>query len=557
MHGYFMNKVDVKGVLNSLSEEVDSITDPKVKSVIKILFNLVEALASENNQLHVENQRLRDENNRLKGEQGKPEIRKQSQSKQDFSSEKERKKKNKKKRKKSKKKGKLKIDRVETLKIDKSQLPSDAKFKGHQSVVVQDIMLKTDNVEFKKEVYYSPSLNKTFMAPLPKGYQGGFGPFIKTLVINLHQTMTEPAILDLLITHGVKISAATVSRMVTDNQDAFHQEKNAIVEAGIQSSHYQQMDDTGARVNGQNCYTHILCNPFFTAYFTRKNKARLTIIGILTQGNVTFCFNESSYALMEQMKLSGKILALLKQCFPQENMDRKEANAFLKRLFPDPKRYTTSRQIILDATAIIAYRQLPNAVQILLTDDAPQYNQITDDSASCWIHDGRHYKKLVPIVDLHRKELEIFLSIYWEFYHRLLDYKEAPTFKDAKKLSNEFDVIFSIKADYDLLNERIEKTKVKKDTLLLVLKSPEIPLHNNASELGARKQARYRDISLQTQNLKGTESKDTFMTITETAKKLCVNTFNYIYDRVSGKCEMPSLAELISIKANDLRYNTS
>jgi hypothetical protein len=90
-----------------------------------------------------------------------------------------------------------------------------------------------------------------------------------------------------------------------------------------------------------------------------------------------------------------------------------------------------------------------------------------------------------------------------------------------------------------------------------VLKYPQIPLHNNASELGARKQARYRDISLHTQNLKGTQSKDTFMTITETAKKLCVNTFNYIYDRICGICEMPSLAELIALKANGFVYNTS
>jgi len=42
-----------------------------------------------------------------------------------------------------------------------------------------------------------------------------------------------------------------------------------------------------------------------------------------------------------------------------------------------------------------------------------------------------------------------------------------------------------------------------------------------------------------------TKAKDTLMTIIETAKKLGVNTFKYIYDRISGKYAMASLADLI------------
>ena len=80
---------------------------------------------------------------------------------------------------------------------------------------------------------------------------------------------------------------------------------------------------------------------------------------------------------------------------------------------------------------------------------------------------------------------------------------------------------------------------------MLVLRFAHLPLHNNAAELGARIQARKRDISMQTKNAKGTKSKDSLMTIVETAKKLGVNTFRYIYDRLSGKREMPSLADLI------------
>src|SRR6476659_10639698 len=91
----------------------------------------------------------------------------------------------------------------------------------------------------------------------------------------------------------------------------------------------------------------------------------------------------------------------------------------------------------------------------------------------------------------------------------------------------------------------LEKTKIKKESLLLVLKYPDLPLHNNASELGARTQARYRDISFHTINKKGTEAKDTLMTIVETAKKSAVNSYQYLRDRISKKLQMPSLASLI------------
>ena len=79
----------------------------------------------------------------------------------------------------------------------------------------------------------------------------------------------------------------------------------------------------------------------------------------------------------------------------------------------------------------------------------------------------------------------------------------------------------------------------------MVLQYPVLPLHNNNSELGARVQARYIDISFQTKNPKGTECKDTFMSIVETARKLGVNVCSYILDRISKKFKMPSLANLI------------
>lgn len=551
--------MDIKKAIESVNVDLNSISDPAVKNLVVKLLNIIEAQANEIKQLRKENQRLRDENNRLKGEQGKPSIRKQTpNSHANFSSEVERNKNNSEhKNTRVSKQGNLPIDRVEMRTIDFSELPADAIFKGYQAVVIQDIVIKTDNVEFKKAIYYSPSLNKTFVASLPTGYQGEFGPTIKALLLELHHhnRMTESALMGFMNNHGIQISTATISRLLTDRHDEFHEEKKAIVEAGLKSSFAQQMDDTGARVKGKNYYTHILCNDFYTAYFTRQNKERLTILDILTQGELSFRLNESSYGLMEQLKLAKKHLNFLRERQPKEMMNRSEIDEFLNELFPNPKKQVIARHIILEASAIMAYQQLPNSIRILLTDDAPQFKKITELLALCWIHDGRHYKKLEPSLKIHQTQLNLFLEKYWLYYHALLAYKKQPNVAQEKLLRDEFETLFTTKTGYEELDQRIEKTGLKSESLLLVLRYPELPLHNNASELGARAQARYRDISFHTMNAKGTEAKDTFMTIVETAKKLTVNTYHYFYDRVSGAKKMPSLASLIKSRSEDLAYN--
>ena len=175
---------------------------------------------------------------------------------------------------KNKNKGKgskaIRIDRRITIELDKTQLPDDAMSKGFETRIIQDLKIITDNIEFKLQTYYSPSLKKTFIAPLPPEYQGSeFGPGVKPLVITFYRDagMTEPAIERFLKTFDLQISHGKISSMLTEDNNVFHQEKEDIVDAGRQSG-VSQMDDTSSRVNGKNHYTHVLCNEFFTAYFT-------------------------------------------------------------------------------------------------------------------------------------------------------------------------------------------------------------------------------------------------------------------------------------------------
>ncbi|RZB31081.1 MAG: hypothetical protein AEth_00782 [Candidatus Argoarchaeum ethanivorans] len=552
------NKVNLKqkSALEQLNINLEGIADKKIKEAILGLFNIIEQQAGTNRKLQQENQRLRDEINRLKGEQGKPDIKpNKKKPTYDFSSEKERKK-NQSKQKRKSKKDKIKIDRTEKCRVDRDILPPDAEFKGYEKVIVRDLKIETDNIEFQKEVFYSPSQKKTYAAKLPQGYGGGHGPTVKALSIIMKNVcnMSEPNILDFLHNVNIPISAGGLSNILIKNIERFHQEKDELFRAGLESTDYQQIDDTSARVRGKNYKTHILNNPFYTAYFTTEKKDRLTILKILLGGKeLKYSINEGTFGLLERLRVSKKYIEKLKELEVDKELWKPEVEKLLLEHIPKLKERPKTR--ILEALAISYYHSLTDypVVKIFVCDNAPQFKLLAKELALCWVHDGRHYKKLQPVVPYYAKKLEEFRTRFWAYYHKLLEYKSDPTQEKAELLSDEFDKLFSSKTRYGQLDDRISKTKAKEECLLLVLKYPELPLHNNDSELGARVAVRKRDVSLHTMTEEGTKANDTFLTITQTCKKLGINAYDYIFDRVSKSFKLPSLAQTIRTKVIEER----
>ena len=92
---------------------------------------------------------------------------------------------------KSSKKATIRIDREQIAEIDKSILPADARFKGYEEVVVQDILLSTNNVLFRKEKYYAVSTHQTYLAELPAGYKGQYRPGVKALVVAMYYGVND------------------------------------------------------------------------------------------------------------------------------------------------------------------------------------------------------------------------------------------------------------------------------------------------------------------------------------------------------------------------------
>ncbi len=447
------------------------------------------------------------------------------------------------------------IDRTERCVVDVEELPDDAVPKGIKEKVVQDVIIQSDNILFEREVYWSPSEHKTYMGEIPVGYERDFGPHINSEIISYKyvSNMSIPKIKAFYTDLGTKISQSYISDLMTKRLDIFHEEKSKLFEASLEVSEYQQIDDTGSRVNGKNCYTHIVCNDLCTVFFTTPKKNRLTIIDILRNfGPRTFVFNQEAFDLLEQLRVSKKLICkLLDLVELGKELNEKDLEDIFAKLFPQPDKGKISRARISEAAAIAAYHGeigFP-VVEVLMSDNAPQFRLIVGAHMLCWVHDGRHYKKLHPLVPAHREKLEDFRKHYWKYYGKLFEYKKNPSPESAGSLSVEFDDLFSTKTGYKKLDDRIAKSLAKKENLLTVLKHPELPLHNNASENGARVEKRRADVSLQTKTDEGTRAKDTMMSIVETCRKLGVSAIDFIYDRVSRTFNMPTLAELIRERA--------
>ena len=606
--------------------DLTKITGEHTREHVARLLNLIETLGADLRAAQAEIQRLRDEINRLKGEQGKPSVKPGTKpTATDHSSEQQR------RQPRSWKKGnkvqQVQIDREQVLPVDPAVLPPDAEFKGYEEVVVQDVVVHTDNVLFRKEKFYSPSQRKIYLAELPPGYQGEFGPgvgdghpvdpavlppdaefkgyeevVVQDVVVHTDNVlfrkekfyspsqrkiylaelppgyqgefgpgvramviifafacqMTEPKILDWFRQVEVQISAGQISNLLIKGQHQFHAEKDAVYQAGLSSSPWQHLDDTATRVNGQNHHCHVVNNPLYSAYLTTPSKDRLSVIDVLRNGQPrTFRLNGEALRYLATAGVSGITRQQLSH-WPQ-NRDLDEAT--MHRLLEEylPKLGMQTRKWILDAAAVAAYHaqtQWPVA-RLLVCDGAPQFTWITEELGLCWVHEGRHYKKLFPYVAQHQKLLEDFLGDFWDFYRELLAYRQQPTPGERKRLERRFDALFATKTGYWALDERIGLTRAKKTSLLMVLVHPEIPLHNNSAELDARQRVRKRKISFGPRVAEGTRAWDTFMSLAGTTRKLGVNFYRYINDRISGANQIPQLSSIIEERAKELNLGAS
>lgn len=527
----------------------------RIELAIRKLLNAVEALTADK-------QSLAEEVGRLKAQLEKKKNAKTTanssadaaQTSSDHSSEKRRRKRERQKHNKTIDRRSFKdltIHETKECPVDPALLPPDAVRLEDEIVIVQDIEIKPKNTKFQRHVFYSPSQRQTYRGPLPPGCDhGDFSAALRALIIALKYcgNMSEPKIGEFLENFDVQVSSGSLSNILTNSAADFERDYHDVFVAGLSSTAYQQTDDTSARVKGQFWHTHILCNPFYTFYATRPHKDRLAVLSVLQNtGDLQFRFGG------ETLDLLGREFLAVPAKWQQrltELGDVVYSTAELKTMLDGwfGARNKQLRLAIEQAAAIAFYRHQRSVpvVGTLVCDDAGQFKLLTDRLALCWIHEGRHYEKLSPLVGRHATALESFRKCFWDYYESLQDYRAGPTAEWTSRLRLEFDELFSTRTGYDALDDRIAKTLAKREELLTVLSEPRVPLHNNASELGARVSARRRDVSLHSRSERGARAMDIFTTLVQTSKKLGLSAYSYLRDRLCGTYALPALSHRLT-----------
>jgi len=369
---------------------------------------------------------------------------------------------------------------------------------------------------------------------------------------NYQNQVTEPLLLEELREVGVDISAGQISRLLSEDHDAFHREKDDLLPAARDVSQYFHTDDTSARHRGQSGHTLHIGNELFASFFSTDSKSRLNFLEILRQpfddyvlsGDALFYLEYYGATQKLQRQLAGVVdaaegwLVLEGRTAWEKQLKRWRIQS------PKTRRLVTEAALFGSLMAHDLYVDQP-----LISDDAAQFKVLGLMVGLCWLHAERHVARLIPLNAREQKAYDRTRDAIWKYYQRLKAYRESPTARRKAGLERDFDRLFLQRSGYADLNEALKKIHAKKENLLLVLERPEIPLHNNPSENDIRQYVKKRKISAGTRSDLGRRCRDTFMSLKTTCRKLGVTFWRYLQDRINGLNTIPRLGDLIRKKA--------
>ena len=203
--------------------DIDGLSLAALKALVLQLLNRV----AEQDRLIAE---LRDENARLKGLNGRPRIK---PSGMEPASEP----KPPSKRGKRRRRGKITPRVAIEDRVIRAQVPPGSRFKGYESYVVQDVVLRAEAVRYRRERWITPD-GTTILAALPPGVVGHFGPELRRFVLAQHHQgqVTVPRLVAQLRGIGVSISKRQVMRLLIAGQDGFLTEARDVLRAGLETA---------------------------------------------------------------------------------------------------------------------------------------------------------------------------------------------------------------------------------------------------------------------------------------------------------------------------------
>jgi hypothetical protein len=250
---------------------------------------------------------------------------------------------------------------------------------------------------------------QTLIAPLPLGVTGGFGPSVRRFCLALHTQgqVTTERLTDLLNGIGLSISKREVVRLLTTDLEAFEQEDHAVLQAGLVSSPYLTVDDTGARHARRPAVTTQIGGERFCVYRTSRSKSRLNFLSLLRGGCEDYVVNEATLDYLRAQRIEGAVIARLtklqgtvfgSQMDWLQHLARCSINIFDRPLLQS-----------LDEAATWGALRHHGLMEttVVVSDDAGQFR--VAQHALCWVHAERHLEKLMPASPKQAQAVELGL----------------------------------------------------------------------------------------------------------------------------------------------------
>lgn len=493
-------------------------------------------------ELEEKNRQLEDEIRRLKGEKPKPDIKPATT--KDLNPP------PKKKHKKKMKKDNLEVDEQVEIDVDKDDLPSDAKFIGKRKIIIQEMVIKRRNIEFIINRYWSKELNQVIEGKIPDEFKGSeFGPQLRSFIIYQYYKCRVPQekIVSMLADWDIKISAGTVCNILNGQSDIFDEDLKSARDAALKKCSQAHIDETGAKFKGIRAYTFGVSNKFFTSYTTALEKNRWMSVGALLGGHQSYLISRDTIGFIAKRLKRPVITNYLSKLESEKIYSRAE----LEKLFEDPVFSEIDKKqldIVRTACAVGALRSnlVGPPLKFIISDDAPNFVGLVNNHQLCWVHEIRKYKLCEVFKRIESETLEKLILEWRAFYKLMKRFKENQTRELRMKVRSEFDRICSIQTMVKPLDEQLARTKANKKELLLFLKYPQLPLHNNMAEIDIRERVIKRKISLQNRSIEGMKAWDLMLSLASTCRKLKLSFWRYLEDRISMREAIPYLGKVVN-----------
>jgi hypothetical protein len=185
-------------------------------------------------------------------------------------------------------------------------------------------------------------------------------------------------------------------------------------------------------------------------------------------------------------------------------------------------------------------------IHFTISDDAPNFVDLTKNHQLCWVHEIRKYKLCEVFKRIESETLEKLLHEWRKFYGLLQEFKLKETRELRLKIRSEFKRICFSFTLVKPLDEQLRRTWENREGLLLFLKYPQLPLQNNLAERDIRERVIKRKISLQNRSLGGLRSWDLMLSLASTCRKLNLSFWNYLEDRITKREAIPYLGKLVN-----------